>query len=179
MRAWDHLADGAHPVVPVLPFPTRTPPGFVDHVYERSWAIPRSRQGVWAWLVDTRTFTGAQVPPYRVEFLPDDHGPGEFRPGVYNAHTGPFLSFAGVLGDVEPGRYRDLQYLYGSYAVSHWLFRPTRLQFALDDGPSDGECVLHLRLDTQVRRRTTRAWEALIGLFWDRFGRWCEKAVPA
>jgi hypothetical protein len=58
------------------------------------------------------------------------------------------------------------------------LFRPTRLQFWLDDGPDDSSTVLRLRLDSYVRRRAVGSWEKLMGIFWKRFGRWCEKAIP-
>lgn len=80
----------------------------------------------WSWLCDPDTFVDGQVWPWEVEFLPDENGPGDFRPGVHNAHTGPFMSFAGILGEIEEGRYRDLWYFYGSYALSFKLFRPTR-----------------------------------------------------
>ena len=84
----------------------------------------RSRAEVWAWLCDPATFTDGQIPPFRVEFLRNTSGETGFAPGVYNAHVGPLMSFSGVLGEIEPEAYRDLQYFYGSYAVSHALFRP-------------------------------------------------------
>ena len=33
-------------------------------------------------------------------------------------------------------------------------------------------------LDTFVRARAVGAWRRLMGVFWTRFGRWCEKAIP-
>jgi hypothetical protein len=167
------------PVTAVAPFPTTAPPGFVQHEHTHRWEIDRPRSAVWAWLCDPATFVDGQVWPFRVEFLSDATGRSGFSQGVYNAHVGPFISFAGVLGEIEPERYRDLQYFYGSYAISHGLFRPTRLQFWLDDGATPGTTVLHLKIDSFARKRFDSAWSRLMGVFWARFGRWCEKAVPA
>ena len=130
------------PVRPVAPFPATAPPGFVRHEHAHRWEIARSRRAVWDWLCDPATFVDGQVWPFRVEFLSDADGRGGFTEGVFNAHVGPFISFAGVLGDIEPERYRDLQYFYGSYAISHGLFRPTRLQFWLEDGTAPGTLSL-------------------------------------
>ena len=167
------------PLAAVPPFPHKPPPGFVRHVYGQNIDIARPRAAVWAWLCDPATFVDGQLWPYRVEFLTNAEGETGFADGVYNAHVGPFMSFSGVLGDIEPERYRDLQYFYGSYAISHALFRPTRLQFWLEDGAADGTTVLHLQIDSFVRGRATGVWDKTLELFWRRFGRWCERAVPA
>ena len=166
------------PILSVAPFPEQPPPGFVRNVYEHRWQIGRSRAAVWAWLCDPATFVDGQIPPFRVEFLRNAAGDTGFSEGVYNAHVGPLMSFSGVLGVIEAERYRDLQYCYGSYAVSHALFRPTRLQFWVDDGPIDGTTVMQLQLDTDVRRRAEGVWVAAMGLFWRRFGSWCERGIP-
>lgn len=160
------------------PAPATPPPGFVADVYTHQWSIPRPRAAVWAWLCDPATFVDGQVWPYQVEFLDDADGPGGFRPGVYNAHTGPFMCFAGVLGEIRDGEYRDLQYSYGSYAVSHRFARPTRLQFWADDDDRGGT-LLRLQVDAYVHRRGQKTWARVMKLFWPRFGRWAEKAVPA
>ncbi len=165
-------------ILRVAPAPATPPPGFVHDVYEHRWEIDRPRADVWAWLCDPATFTDGQIPPFRVEFLQNSAGETGFATGVYNAHVGPLMSFSGVLGEIEPESYRDLQYFYGSYAVSHALFRPTRLQFWLDDGERIGTSVLRLRLDTFVRSRALGAWHRLMGVFWKRFGSWAEKAIP-
>jgi len=159
----------------IAPTPAEPPPGFVAHTYTHEWQIDRPRADVWAWLCDPATFTDGQVWPYRVEFLDNDDGPGAFRPGVYNAHTGPFMCFAGVLGEIRDGEYRDLQYSYGSYALSHRFARPTRLQFWADD--HSGGTNLTLQVDAFVNRRSVRAWQRVMKLFWPRFGRWAEKAI--
>lgn len=175
------------PILAVAPAPSEPPPGFVHHVYDHEWTVGRSRADVWDWLCDPSTFTDGQIPPFRVEFLTNAAGQSGFHEGVYNAHVGPLMSFSGVLGTIVDERYRDLQYFYGSYAVSHALFRPTRLQFWLEDaaqpdagtaGNGSVSCVLRLRLDTYVRERAVGAWDRLMGLFWKRFGRWCERAIP-
>lgn len=158
--------------------PSEPPPGFVANVYTHSWQIPRPRAAVWKWLCDPSTFVDGQVWPYRVEFLANDEGPGGFRPGVYNAHTGPFMCFAGVLGEIRDGEYRDLAYSYGSYALSHRFARPTRLQFWAADAP-DGSTELTLQADAFVHRKATKAWTRVMKLFWPRFGRWAEKAIEA
>jgi hypothetical protein len=165
------------PILSIAPSPAEPPPGFVHDVYQHTWVIGRPRVDVWSWLCDPATFTEGQIPPFRVEFLGNAAGETGFREGVYNAHVGPLMCFAGVLGRIDDQRYRDLQYTYGSYAVSHALFRPTRLQFWLDDDPSGGT-ILHLRLDSFVRARAVGVWHRLMRLFWTRFGRWCEKAIP-
>ncbi len=166
------------PILSIAPAPATPPRGFVRDVYEHSWTVERPRDDVWSWLCDPATFTDGQIPPFRVEFLTNAAGQTGFAEGVYNAHVGPLMCFAGVLGEIRPGHYRDLQYTYGSYAVSHALFRPIRLQFWLDDGPVDGSTVLQLRLDTFVRARAVTTWHRLMRVFWKRFGRWCERAIP-
>lgn len=161
----------------VAPAPSEPPPGFVHDVYDHVWTVDRPIADVWRWLCDPATFTDGQIPPFRVEFLNNAAGQTGFHEGVYNAHVGPLMSFSGVLGEIEEESYRDLQYFYGSYAISHALFRPVRLQFWLDAaGPSS--TVLRLQLDTYVRERALGPWRKLMSVFWKRFGRWCEKAVP-
>ncbi|MEM9131741.1 MAG: hypothetical protein AAF962_09825 [Actinomycetota bacterium] len=166
-------------ILSVAPFPTTPPPGFSQDRYDHTWRIARPRDRVWDWLCDPSTFVDGQIPPWRVEFLTNDADESGFARGVYNAHVGPLMSFSGVLGDIEEGRYRDLQYFYGSFAVSHALFRPTRLQFWLDDDIDGSSTVLHLRVDAYVRNRAIGLWRRSMALFWRRFGNWCEKAVPA
>lgn len=162
----------------VAPFPPTVPPGFVRDVYEHEWTIERPRSAVWNWLNDPATFVDGQIPPFRVEFLTNASGETDFAEGVYNAHVGPLMSFSGVLGVIEPERYRDLQYFYGSYAISHALFRPTRLQFWVDDGDAPDTTVMRLRLDTMVRRRFEKLWTKGMSVFWKRFGSWCERGIP-
>jgi len=164
----------------VAPTPASPPPGFIHDVYERTWTIDRRRSDVWAWLCDPATFTDGQIPPFRVEFLQNPAGENGFAEGVYNQHVGPLMCFAGVLGEFDHERYRDLQYFYGSYAVSHALYRPTRLQFWLDDGDRPDSTTLTLQLDTFVRANplAVGTWNTLMDAFWTRFGHWAERAIP-
>ncbi len=157
----------------VRPYPATPPPGFVAHEYHHIWQLNKPRAAVWAWLCNPDTFTDGQVRPYRVEFLANAEGPGDFREGVYNAHVGPFMSLSGILGEIRRQDYRDLQYFYGSYAISHALFRPTRLQFWLADR-RDGGTELTLQVDAHVRKKAQRFWGRGMKLFWPRFGKWAD-----
>lgn len=164
------------PAGPALP----TPPGFRRHAYERAWTVPQPRGAVWGWLNSPATFTEGQVPPYRVEFLTAEGG-AEFAPGTLNAHHGPGILFAGVIGKVvapAPGvtAYRDLAYGYGSYALSLRLARPTRLQFWADDaGP--GRTTVRVRLDADVAGRFVPVWDAAMRVFWGGFGTALDRQV--
>ena len=73
--------------------PNGAPPGFVNHVYRKSFTTPHRISQVWTWLNDPATFTEGQVWPYRVEFVD-----GGFEPGVLNVHHGPLINFAGAIG---------------------------------------------------------------------------------
>ncbi len=159
--------------------PTGAPEGFVTHVYRKTFTVPHSRGRVWAWLNDPATFVEGQVWPFRVEFVD-----GGFEPGVLNVHHGPLMNFAGVIGEVrnpEAGvtAYRDLKYLYGSYALSPRLSRPTRLQFWADDAADNlsGSTAVTLQLDSLVRRGFLRPWDLAQKVFWSRFPRWMRSAL--
>ena len=126
-----------------IPVPAGAPPELVPHAYRRSFVTPYLIERVWGWLNDPKTFVEGQVWPYRVEFVD-----GGFEPGVLNVHHGPFIDFAGAIGEVRDPRpgieaYRDLKYFYGSYAISPRLARPTRLQFWAEGtdrgGPDPGK----------------------------------------
>mgnify|MGYP006271075987 FL=1 len=175
-------ADTAEPAgADQSPSPPRNgaPRGWTDHVYETALALPVERADLWAWLNDTRTFTDNQVWPYRVEFLERtgiDGGSG-FAPGVLNMHHGPLLMFAGELGEIDPGpdsrgRFRDLCYTYGSFAVSPRLIRPTRLRFWLADAAEPATTDLTVRVDSLVTPRVAKLWTRAQGVFWRRFFRW-------
>lgn len=153
------------------------PFGFTRDVFERQWLVARARADVWGWLCDPTTFTDSQVPPWRVEFVDAVTGlPGDFTPGVLTTHHGPLLHFCGIIGEVEEGRYRDLAYTYGAYALSMRLARPVRLEFWLDD---EGERAtrLSLRVTSDVRTWFVSPWRLGNRLFWSRFGHWCERSL--
>ena len=170
------------PLVHVSPAPSTTPRGFVRSTYRHEWLIARPRAEVWSWLDDPATFTDSQVKPYRSEFVANDEGDNDgadgFAEGCYHGQVGPMLSLAGVLGAIEPDRYRDVQYFYGSYIGSRWLFRPTRVQFWLDDGPGAHCTVMRVRMDAHVRRRAQPVWERMMTSFWTRFGRSSARRQP-
>lgn len=158
------------------PVPTGAPDGFVAHTHRHAFKSAHPRAAVWTWLNDPATFTDSQVPPWRVEFLD-----GGFAPGVLTMHHGPFMVFAGMLGEIRPPEYRDLRYFYGSYAVSQRLVRPTRLQFWVDehrgaDGVPAGSRVT-LQVDALVRSWVTGPWDALQSVFWGRFETWMDRAL--
>lgn len=159
----------------VSPAPIRPPAGFTDVGYHHEWLLGFDRDEVWQWLCDPDTFVDGQIWPWEVEFLANEDGPGPFRPGVYNAHTGPFMSFTGILGDIDEGRYRDLHYFYGSYALSVKLFRPTRLQFWFEDRP--GATHLRLRVDAHVRSWAVGPWKWLMRTYWPLFGRFASIGI--
>lgn len=147
----------------------------VAHAYERSDTIPHPATAVWDWLNDPRTFTDNQLWPFRVEFID-----GGLEPGVLNTHHGPLMSFTGVIGEVRPptddaAGYRDLQYLYGSYALSLRVIRPTRLQFWVE--PDGESTTLRTRLDCWIKPSWAGRWTWLQTRFWNRFPKWARKQV--
>lgn len=159
------------PIVQVAPAPAVPPRGFVHSIYRHEWLLGRPRAEVWQWLADPATLVDSQTAPYRSELVETGVGTGEHAEGAYQGQSGPMMSLSGVLAAVEPDRYRDVQYFFGSYVGSRALFRPTRLQFWLDDGPGSLGTVLRVRLDAHVRRRAQGAWERIMESFWTRFGR--------
>lgn len=152
------------------------PPGFKKHIYSFDVKISASEKSVWQWLNDPRTFTDIQVWPYRVEFYsPDpDKIPNGFSEGVLTNHTGPLVNFAGILTSIEPS-YRDLQYYYGSYAISFKLVRPYRLEFATSNDGSD--TTITCTISSYVRPGFYRTWDFLNRQFWKRFKGWSRKSV--
>jgi len=144
--------------------------GFVAHQYRFSVDVPGTQQQIWDWLNDTATFTKGQIWPYRVEFVsPDpDHIPEAFAEGVLNVHHGPWLNFAGVLTEIRPNEYRDLQYFYGSYALTQRWIRPNRLQFWLSPLAKGGTTIT-CQVDSYVKPFISGAWTTAQRLFWSQF----------
>ena len=152
------------------------PPGFKVHTHTFDVPLEASEKSVWLWLNDTRTFTDTQVWPYKVEFYSPDptNIPNGFHEGVVTNHTGPFVNFAGVLTKIQPN-YRDLQYYYGSYAISFRLVRPFRLEFSTTtDGPIT---TITCTISSYVKPSFYTTWNFLNKLFWRRFKRWSKKNV--
>ncbi|MEO1054112.1 MAG: hypothetical protein AAFX87_25970 [Bacteroidota bacterium] len=152
------------------------PPGFVDHKHEFSFEIPTDAKYVWQWLNDTRTFTDTQVWPWRVEFYSPypDRIPNGFHEGVLTNHHGPFINLAGVLTQIEYN-YRDLQYNYGSYAISFRWIRPYRLEFSTEETESGTNITC--TLSAYVKPSMKGFWSKSQRLFWGRFKRWSRKSI--
>ena len=148
----------------------RAPSTFVRHRFVRLLHVDFPVQEVWEWLSDPSTFVDGQIWPWRVEFM------GAFEEGVYCNHHGPLMSFPGVVGKMCAPRYRDLRYLYGAYAISPRLVRPTRLQFWTNPCGKGGTDV-SIAIDALVHRRFGGVWTRLQRFFWGSFGRWLERGV--
>ena len=152
------------------------PPGFDMHSFKFDFTIRESRQDVWNWLNTPETFTETQIPPFRVEFYsPSEDIPNGFHEGVLNTHHGPMINFSGVLTKVESPSYRDLQYYYGSYAVSIRWIRPYRLQFWLAESGED--TIVTAQIDSYVKPWIRGLWTKAQKLFWSRFPSWARKSV--
>lgn len=152
------------------------PPGFIDHYYSFSVNLPCSEDIAWQWLNDPRTFTEHQIWPFRVEFYSSDpeNIPNGFHEKVITNHHGPFISFAGELIKIEEN-YRDLQYFYGSYAISFRLIRPYRLEFWTKS--TDQGTELTCKLSSYVKPSFSGFWSASQKLFWSSFKRWSRKST--
>ncbi len=150
------------------------PDHFKQHVFEKSYASPYREEDIWEWLNNPKTFTDNQIFPFRVEFLLNENQATEFTQGVLNNHHGPLLSLAGEIGEVNE-HYRDLQYYYGSYALSFRWVRPYRLEFFTAE-TVDGSKVT-VKLSSYVNPTVYRLWNWSQGIFWSRFGRWMNKSV--
>ena len=153
------------------------PPNFKNHVYEFSFDLEADESLVWQWLNDPKTFTDTQVWPYKVEFYsPDpDKIPNGFHEQVLTNHSGPLITFAGVLTKIEENKYRDLQYFYGSYAFSFRWIRPYRLEFrsSHDGGVTTVTCTL----SSYVKPSFYNLWTKMLKIFWGRFPGWASKSV--
>lgn len=150
------------------------PDKFKEHSYKREYKSPYSEKEVWEWLNDPKTFTDNQTSPYRVEFLLLPGQEKAFEEGVFNSHHGPFMSFTGVIGEVNEN-YRDLKYLYGSYFLSFRWIRPHRLQFWSE--PNGKGTKVTMQLDTYVKPSFYGFWKFAMPIFWGRFGRWMNKSI--
>lgn len=154
------------------------PPGFKSHAFEFEVIVPASNEAVWTWLNDTRTFTDTQYWPFKVEFYSPspDSIPNGFNEGVVTNHHGPFLGLPGELVKITPNAYRDLQYYYGSYALSFRWIRPYRLEFWTE--PDGSQTKIRCKLSSYVKPWIARFWTKAQAMFWLSFKRWSRKAIP-
>jgi len=144
------------------------PPDFRPHAVKRSALVGATREKIWAWLCDPKTFTQGNLPPWRVEFLPGwEGGPADFTPGVYNNHHGPLMNLPAIITEVRAPEYRAMDYLYGSSIITLRMIRPTRLQFWLED--VDGKTRVTLQLDSLVHRWWGWFWTLGQSIFWWSF----------
>lgn len=140
----------------------------MPHTLERSVSVSASRERVWGWLCDPRTFTQGNLPPWRVEFVAERAGgPVDFTPGVFTNHHGPGINFPAIIREVNPPEFRSMEYLYGSYAISLRLIRPTWLTFRLE--AIDGGTRVQVRLDSYVRSWFAPFWTVGQSIFWWSF----------
>lgn len=153
------------------------PPGFKEHTYKFTFQFEGKESHVWQWLNDTRTFTDTQVWPWKVEFYsPDpDKIPNGFHQGVLTNHFGPFINLAGELTEINNGKYRDLQYFYGSYVISFRWIRPCRLEFGTEQ---EGDIIYVTGvLKSYVKSSVSGMWTTFQKIFWHRFGNWAKKSI--
>ena len=143
---------------------TRLHSSLVPHTFQQSFRITASASDVWHWLNDPHTFIDSQVPPYRVEFLPQ-----RFEVGVHNNHHGPGLNLPAVITAMDKPNYREMQYLYGSYVLSLRCIRPTKLGFSLH-AEAEGITLLTLELCSWVHPWVYRVWSIAQSIFWGLFG---------
>lgn len=150
------------------------PPSFLDLPYEFSFVVSRNQNEVWKWLNDPETFTKTQYWPFVVEFYsPDPENiPTGFYEGDLTNHYGPFINFAGKITKVT-STYRDLQYAYGSYAISFRWIRPYRLEF-WTEVDEEGTKITG-KISCYVKPNLRGFWLRLQKLFWKRFQQWVTK----
>lgn len=154
------------------------PPGWQAHAVRVPFAVRHPLPDVWAWLNRPETFSRGQVWPFFVEFFtPGPHAqPAGFAPGVFTLHHGPWLNANALITQVDPPRYRELVYLYGSYVLSPKAIRPTRLRFWLEaDGPDATRVVL--QLDSYVRPWVAGLYGWGQRRFWANFARLATRQV--
>ena len=139
------------------------PKSLIRHSFQRVFSVNSNTDDVWRWINDPRTFIDAQLPPYRVEFIPE-----RFEVGVLNNHHGPGLNLPAVITVMQEPEYREMRYLYGSYVISPRIIRPTLIQFWLDP-TNDGATQLRLVLQSWVHPWVSGLWTAFQKLFWCAF----------
>ncbi len=152
------------------------PEGFIECNYTFKFEIAATSKAVWNWLNNPKTFTDTQVWPYKVEFYsPDPENiPNGFYEEVYNIHYGPFINFAGKLTEIKAD-YRDLQYFYGSYALSVRWIRPYRLEFWTEE--ANGKTMITCKIGYWVKPWIEFIWMKLQKLFWLTFPRFARKSL--
>lgn len=154
------------------------PEGFKASTYTFDFEIKASSAKVWNWLNDPKTFTETQIWPYKVEFYSPDPSkvPNGFNEEVLNIHYGPFINFAGKLVTIRED-YRDLQYYYGSYAISIRWIRPYRLEFWTKE--SNGITTITCTVSYWVKPWIASFWMKAQKLFWTTFPKFAKRNIDA
>ncbi|MEM7550539.1 MAG: hypothetical protein AAF363_12730 [Bacteroidota bacterium] len=154
------------------------PPGFEDQVHKFKFEVNTSNERVWRWLNDPDTFTKTQYWPYIVEFYSPEAGVASagFQEGVITNHYGPFINFAGILTEIKPEEYRDLQYYYGSYAINFNWIRPYRLEFSTRI-VEENRTEITGRICCYVKPWISGFWLSMQRRFWKRFQKWSSKSI--
>ena len=143
---------------------------FRQNIYEISFTVPTTPKKAFDWLLKKKTFTRGQFPPYKVEFIPKNKDPF-MKTGDYTTHHGPFIQFAGVMTEVTD-RYRRLDYMYGSYAISFRFFRPLCLEVSVenyDTSSNKEKALIKLKLTTGVHKYLNGLWSLMMNFFWPQF----------
>ncbi|MGJ3236316.1 hypothetical protein [Marivirga sp.] len=144
------------------------PRNFKTHIFTKEYETLYSEEEIWKWLNNADTFIKSQVWPFRVEFLRNEYQTKDFETGVLNNHHGPGLSLAGKIGEITP-HYRDLEYFYGSYALSFRLVRPFRLEFWSEN--KGDKRIVKVQLSSFVSKSFYSIWAWSQKIFWNRFGK--------
>lgn len=71
--------------------------------------------------------------------------------------------------------YRDLQYFYGSYALSIRWVRPYRLEFWTTE--KDRKTIIKCKVSYWVKPWIEASWMNLQKLFWITFPRFAKKSI--
>ncbi|MGA0164060.1 MAG: hypothetical protein ACO3LE_07425 [Bdellovibrionota bacterium] len=142
---------------------------FERNSFEKKFKVRATQEEAAEFLNDTKTFTKGQIFPYRCEFIDPktQTETDKFKKGVFTNHHGPFLSAAGCLTNIDGKRYRDLQYAYGSYAISFRLFRLDQLEMWFS--PRETGAIVSVRFSVYCRRGFGWFWSLSQYVFWQVF----------
>jgi hypothetical protein len=142
-----------------IQFPTPKNMRLNQFTYQMNYG--KKAELVWNILQRRETFCRGQLPPWRVVFE-SGLSSGTMEKGEFSIHHGPMLSAHGVVTEIND-HYRDLQYGYGSYAISYRLIRPYRLQFFKEKD------LVRLQFDVYTPAWFAGIWNLLSFIFWPQF----------
>lgn len=143
------------------------PKSFKAYSYKINLNLPGSLDQVWAILNSRATFSKGQIFPFKVEFL-GGVSPKLFDEGEYTNHHGPFLHLPGLISKMEPKKYRELSYFYGSYVLGFRLIRPTLLKMDFVT-LSDAKTQVVITLESNAHHFILWLWKLGLHGFWPLF----------